>query len=192
MNPSDKVAFLALIDDDPHKLMQLLEFENETNLFLSLKDVETPPLFHDSPPLISIAIYLEAFKCISALLIHSSNLTITDSKGRLPIHFAAACNQISTLAIFQTQGADLAAVDSSHRNILHYATLFDHFSLAKWIIAQQLPLKMEDSSLFTPLHFAVERSNYDLVSYLLSLPNIQQTKTESGWTPLLFAAKSNK
>ena len=101
MKREDKEMFLALVDDKPDVVTTILELNNQTNLYLSLDGIEIPPLLHDSPPLISIAIYLEAQKCISALLIHSSNVNITDAKGRKPIHFAAACNQIPTLKILE-------------------------------------------------------------------------------------------
>lgn len=187
----EKQALISLIDDDPSTLITILGLTNKVDIRLSLKDLEIPPILCNSPPLISVAIYLNAKKCISSLLIYHSNLNIVDDKGRAPIHFASAFGLTYVLDLLDKEGANMTAVDIKGKNILHYAASFDRVVLFKWIISKKYNLEMKDGKWFTPLHFAVERKNLDLVNYILINNIIEQTPNKNGWTPILLAAKNN-
>ena len=192
MDGNEKRFLSSLVRDDSESLITLLELNNITDFRPSLATLDVPPILQNSPPLISIAIYLNSKKCISSLLVYKSNLNIRDSKGRTPIHFAVAFNQIETLELLEREGANMLSVDDKGRNILHYASCFDNLALFQWIIAKHFELNNNDNQLFTPLHFAVESRDLNFVNYLLANNIIKQTPNINGWTPILLAAKHDQ
>jgi ankyrin repeat protein len=174
MDREEKQTILALIDDNSEIVTTILELSNSVNIQLSLKTIEIPALLTHEPPLISVAIFLNAIRCISALLVHKSNLSITDSLGRCPIHFAAACGNIDILDLLAHEHANLLATDAKGRNILHFAAKFGHVHVLQWITAKRLRLAMTDEQGFTPLHFAAESGNLSVMSHLLEMDSAQR------------------
>jgi ankyrin repeat protein len=191
MNREDQQLLVALIDDNAEIVTTILELTNSVNVQISLQSIEIPSLLSHDPPLISIAIYLNAMNCIASLLIHHSNLSITDSLGRAPIHFASAFGQLAVLDLLAHAGANLSATDSKSRTILHYAAQFGHRHIIQWITAQRLGLPITDTQGFTPLHFAAESGEAAIVTQLLEI-DPSQPASATGWTPILFAAKNDR
>jgi ankyrin repeat protein len=190
MNPEEKQLLLALIDDNPAVVTTILDLTNSVNIQLSLHSIEIPALLGHSPPLISVAVFLNAINCISALLVHRSNLTITDSLGRTPLHFAAAFGNLDILELLTQAGACLTVTDSKERNILHYAAKFGHRHVIQWITAKGIELSGIDRNGFNALHFAAESGDDSVITQLLFM-SCPQVKSVGGWTPLLFTAKHN-
>jgi hypothetical protein len=179
MDREEKEVILALVDDNVSVIVAVLELKNVVNIQLSLKSIEIPALLSHSPPLIAVAIFLEAEQCTAALALHKSNLALTDSIGRYPIHFASARGNLPILDILEQAGADLTVVDSKGRNILHYAAQFGRCPAMQWISAKHVRLEVADHRGFTPLHLAAELGDLYAVSYLLSIDD-QQICSASG------------
>jgi ankyrin repeat protein len=191
MNREEREVLLALIDDNAEVVTTLLELTNSVNIQVSLKSIEAPTLLSDDPPLIAIAIYLNAMNCIAALLVHRLNLSITDSLGRAAVHFAAAFGQLAVLDLLAQAGADLSATDLKSRTVLHYAAQFAHGHVIQWITVQNLGLPIADGQGFTPLHFAAESGDEAIIAQLLAM-DPSQLASVTGWTPILFAAKNDR
>lgn len=175
----EKGIILALINDQVEVVNTYLELNNTVNIQLSLEGIDRPPIMRDSPPLISVAIFLSAKKCVAALSLHKANLSVTDSAGRAPIHFAAAGGELEMLETLAIQGADLRATDNKGRSILHYAAQFSQHTVAQWIFAHHLELQTEDEAGYTPLHFAAEAEDIRITELLIS-NGMKQTKSHLG------------
>jgi ankyrin repeat protein len=173
MDREEKQMILALIDDNPEIVTAILELSNSVNIHLSLKTIEIPALLSHEPPLISVAIFLNAIRCISALLVHKSNLSITDLLGRSPVHFAAACGNVDILDLLAHERADLLGKDAKGRNILHFSAKFGQVRVLQWVTAKRLRLAIADQQGFTPLHFAAESGNLSVISHFLAMNGSQ-------------------
>ena len=170
---------IGMTNDDPDVIAAYFEMCGVSNAQLSLKCIDIPPILKNEPPLIAVAIYLGAQKCVRFLASFKSNLSISDACGRVAVHFAAACGELEILAMLAEQNALLTAVDSKQRNILHYAAQFGQCSIVKWILAKKLKLNMDDEVGYTPLHFAAECGKEEITEALLE-SGIEQTRSTNG------------
>lgn len=175
----EKEIILGLINDDVDLINTYLELKNTVNVQLSLEGIDRPPIMRNFPPLISVAIFLHAERCVSALAMHKSNLDVRDDAGRAPVHFAAAGGELEMLEMLADQGADLTATDNKNRTILHYAAQFTEPNVVQWILSNDLDLNVDDDAGYTPLHLAADSGDNKVVELLIN-SGMPQTKSVLG------------
>ncbi|EAY16639.1 hypothetical protein TVAG_434760 [Trichomonas vaginalis G3] len=146
----------------------------------------------NSPPIISVACYFGSINCFRYLFNHGAVLSIADTIGRLPVHYAAAGGSMPICDELDNLGADFQALDTSGQSVIHYACKFGHTSLVQKFYLRGFDLESPDIKEIRPIHLACYNNNTELLSFLCEQSVDIECSTRFGDTPLKIILKLNE
>jgi hypothetical protein len=143
------------------------------------------PLLRQWPPLISIAAFYRAVRCLRYLLSQSANLRALDSARMSVAAFAVAGGDLEVIALLAASGASFAGT-------LFTAAENGNITAFRWVFLTQIePVHARDRAQRTLLHAALKGRNWDLFNWLwehmrasLSLQDamdLRQAVEAQGW-----------
>ncbi|XP_067056627.1 histone-lysine N-methyltransferase EHMT2-like isoform X1 [Acropora muricata] len=121
------------------------------------------------------------------------NLQVIKSKGKTPMHAAAAGGYVDIIAILRLAGCDLNLVDSENRTPLFDAVNYHKVKAVEYFIECGAHLTSKDSKGTTCFHLAVRQGHADIIKILFKTGQFDiNEKDDGGWTPLMWAAESKQ
>ncbi|OHS99055.1 hypothetical protein TRFO_08621 [Tritrichomonas foetus] len=151
-----------------------------------------PKILQDNPSLLSIAAFYGSEKCVDFLLNSNTRVSIADSAGRTPSHFAAAANKVAILDKLNSHKHPIRIClpDSHECSISHYAALHDHVDVLKWCLQNNIPIDIP-SKLGSPIHYACKAKSKNVIQYLANL-NIEAKKANPSLDSSNFPINMNR
>ena len=155
-------------------LPQLQQPGDVTTEFKLSADQEEP---NTNVTLLHIAAYhglLDIVKTLKEFSSHSSK----DNNGCVPLHYAAATNNLSVIDYLITEKGCEPTVATTRQNLpLHAACRYGHLNTTKYfIIEQNCDPNCRNRDGLTPLHFASQGGHTNVIQYLI---------TEIGCDPMI-------
>lgn len=182
---------------DPYmvKALNQDDVDQFQNLFISISNVNSrlspihiyDPLLRSRPPILSVCIYAGARNIVHFLLMNGADIQLYDSKGRLPLHFAACSGNTDLVVDLLQFGCDMNSTDFYQRNVLHYAAEFGCYETVILMFTYGFDLTSRHYRGWTPLHFSAWNNSIGIAKFLLENgadPEVESTNNE---TPLQFA-----
>ncbi len=169
----DTVAHFAAAFDLTDILKQLHEMD--VNLLNKTNNRQSPPLF--------IAILSNKLDAIEYLLT-VTDLTLTDSRGRNALHYAAIYGTDEVLQKIIPYFS-VNSIDGEHCTALYFIIKDQQISKMKTLLNAGAQLNIE-SSMQLPLHTAVLSLNRDLVDLILEYNGDINVTNSEGITPLFM------
>jgi ankyrin repeat protein len=107
----------AIVADDPDWFGESLRrtILVATNFRMRLVGLCVPEFLDSSPPLVSVACFYGAQKCLSLCLSLGMDAAITDLRGRTAAHFACAGDGVDCIAVLNAAGLPLSNRDLGRR-----------------------------------------------------------------------------
>lgn len=172
----------AVVEDHVEIVAELLEAGADVNL-----------VNNDWPPMICSAMGLERPAMLRVLLEHNPDLTKTDSKGNMVLHYIDKLTPVESARLAVNAGASMTAVNNDQSPPLCFAI----YALCKEEVLQYLLSK--DATLaslakppsgdaYNPIHAACQISSLPIVQMLLEKgADINMTSEGALGTPLISA-----
>ncbi|EAY19683.1 hypothetical protein TVAG_432790 [Trichomonas vaginalis G3] len=133
-----------------------------------------PDILAYNPPILGVAIFLKARKCI--MLVDVCELALVDSRGYTLAHFAAASGDIELYAQFDATYS-YTREDTKKDLPFHLASYYGHLSIVK-AIAQNNRYIYFDHNGHTCASLATMNGHYETLDYLISNSFFQNTSVE--------------
>lgn len=112
---------------------------------------------------------------VNELLAQDSLLvSLKNSRGFSPIHFAANFDQIEIAKSLAAYGADLSIKDRLGRMPSHWAASTNSIEILEWLSQNNISFDIKDDSGKTPIYYAITGNADNAVDFLIS-NNIQLT-----------------
>ncbi|XP_030598586.1 ankycorbin isoform X2 [Archocentrus centrarchus] len=129
--------------------------------------------------------------CLSVILAHGVDLSITDAAGFSPLHLAAKNNHIECCRKLIQSKCPIDGVDSSGKTALHHAAASGNIQIVQLLCELKSPINLKDADGFTSLLLAAKHNHVEVCSTLLDCGAEINTSDSSGRTALMLAAESN-
>lgn len=129
--------------------------------------------------------------CLSVILAHGVDLSVTDAAGFSPLHLAAKNNHIECCRKLIQSKCPIDAVDSSGKTALHHAAASGNIQIVQLLCELKCPINLKDADGLTSLLLAAKHNHVEVCSTLLDCGAEINTSDNSGRTALMLAAESN-
>ena len=132
---------------------------------------------------------------IKLLIQHGVDLFALDSRGLIPLHYAASNNNIPAAEILIENGADVnfksISTDYATVTALHLASKLGHIDMVKFLIKNGVNCNLQTSANLTSLHLLAYTGNIELAEILLKNGANVNSQLTDKTTPLHMAIKYN-
>ncbi|XP_033951515.1 ankycorbin isoform X1 [Pseudochaenichthys georgianus] len=128
--------------------------------------------------------------CLSVILAHGADLSITDAAGLNPLHLAAKSNHIECCKKLIQSKCPIDAVDSSGKAALHHAAASGNIQTVQLLCELKTPVNLKDADGLTPLLLSAKHAHAEVCSTLLDCGAEVNTFDNSGRTALMLATQS--
>ncbi|XP_033979467.1 ankycorbin isoform X2 [Trematomus bernacchii] len=128
--------------------------------------------------------------CLSVILAHGADLSITDAAGLNPLHLAAKNNHIECCKKLIQSKCPIDAVDSSGKAALHHAAASGNIQTVQLLCELKTPVNLKDADGLTPLLLSAKHAHAEVCSTLLDCGAEVNTFDNSGRTALMLATES--
>ncbi|KAK5900784.1 hypothetical protein CgunFtcFv8_025715 [Champsocephalus gunnari] len=128
--------------------------------------------------------------CLSVILAHGADLSITDAAGLNPLHLAAKSNHIECCKKLIQSKCPIDAVDSSGKAALHHAAASGNIQTVQLLCELKTPVNLKDADGLTPLLLSAKHAHAEVCSTLLDCGAEVNTFDNSGRTALMLATES--
>ncbi|KAJ4925836.1 hypothetical protein JOQ06_008022, partial [Pogonophryne albipinna] len=128
--------------------------------------------------------------CLSVILAHGADLSITDAAGLNPLHLAAKSNHIECCKKLIQSKCPIDAVDSSGKAALHHAAASGNIQTVQLLCELKTPVNLKDADGLTPLLLSAKHAHAEVCSTLLNCGAEVNTFDNSGRTALMLATES--
>uniref|UniRef100_A0A3Q1J6Y0 Uncharacterized protein n=1 Tax=Anabas testudineus TaxID=64144 RepID=A0A3Q1J6Y0_ANATE len=129
--------------------------------------------------------------CLSIILAHGADLSITDAAGFNPLHLAAKNNHAECCKKLIQCKCPIDAVDSSGKTALHHAAASGNIQTVQLLCELKSPTSLKDADGLTPLLLSAKHAHVEVCNTLLDCGADINTCDNSGRTALMLAAESN-
>ncbi|KAK1884088.1 Ankycorbin [Dissostichus eleginoides] len=128
--------------------------------------------------------------CLSVILAHGADLSITDAAGLNPLHLAAKNNHIECCKKLIQSKCPIDAVDSSGKAALHHAAASGNIQTVQLLCELKTPVNLKDADGLTPLLLSAKHAHAEVCSTLVDCGAEVNTFDNSGRTALMLATES--
>ncbi|KAI9524717.1 hypothetical protein NQZ68_016726 [Dissostichus eleginoides] len=128
--------------------------------------------------------------CLSVILAHGADLSITDAAGLNPLHLAAKNNHIECCKKLIQSKCPIDAVDSSGKAALHHAAASGNIQTVQLLCELKTPVNLKDAEGLTPLLLSAKHAHAEVCSTLVDCGAEVNTFDNSGRTALMLATES--
>lgn len=129
--------------------------------------------------------------CLSVILSHGADLSITDAAGSNPLHLAAKNNHTECCKKLIQSKCPIDAVDGSGKAALHHAAASGNVQTVQLLCEQKSPINLKDADGLTPLLLSAKHAHAEVCSTLLDCGAEINTSDNSGRTALMLASEAN-
>lgn len=129
--------------------------------------------------------------CLSFILTHGADLSVTDLAGFSPLHLAAKNNHTECCRKLIQSKCPIDAVDGSGKTALHHAAASGNIQIVQLLCELKSPINLKDTDGLTSLLLATKHSHAEVCSTLLDFGSEINTSDNSGRTALMLATESN-
>ncbi|XP_041666698.1 ankycorbin isoform X2 [Cheilinus undulatus] len=129
--------------------------------------------------------------CLSVILAHGVDLSITDGSGLNPLHLAAKNNHIECCKKLIQSKSPVDAVDSSGKSALHHAAASGNIQAVQLLCELKSPVNLKDADGLTPLLLSAKLAHAEVCSALLDCGAEINTSDNSGRTALMLSCESS-
>lgn len=133
------------------------------------------------------AAHYDDVRRVDAYLERGWAINEADSRGRTPLHCAAAAGSVSGARLLLEHGADIDALAPGGGGALHLALTGGHAEMALFLIAQGADVHQAAAGGITPLHLACRSGMTEVATALLDNGAKVNALTGQGQTPLFLA-----
>ncbi|KAK5851934.1 hypothetical protein PBY51_023447 [Eleginops maclovinus] len=128
--------------------------------------------------------------CLSVILAHGADLSITDAAGLNPLHLAAKNNHIECCKKLIQSKCPIDAVDTSGKAALHHAAASGNIQTVQLLCELKSPISLKDADGLTPLLLSAKHAHAEVCSTLLDCGAEINSIDNSGRTALMLATES--
>ncbi|XP_029301032.1 LOW QUALITY PROTEIN: ankycorbin [Cottoperca gobio] len=129
--------------------------------------------------------------CLSVILAHGADLSITDAAGFNPLHLAAKNNHVECCKKLIQSKCPVDAVDGSGKAALHHAAASGNIQTVQLLCELKSPINLKDADGLTPLLLSAKHIHVEVCCTLLDCGAEINTFDNSGRTALMLATESN-
>lgn len=158
--------FGAVTHDDFDKFIELQGNDISIDEPLDIADDFLDTILQNGAPLVAIATFYGAEKCLQWMLNAIDPLHIQDLKGVKLIHFGASSKNFQVFQMILDLGFALDTKDNYERQPIHFAAKYGNLSVLQqcWMDGQDL--QATDAFGYTPLHYAVQFGQPEIINFL--------------------------
>jgi hypothetical protein len=125
---------------------------------------------------------------VKLLLANKADVTVKNSKGTTPLHFAAQEGYKEVAELLLASKADVNAKNNDGYTPLHFAAAQGRKEMAALLLANRADVDAKTNDHKTPLHAAAVYGHKDVAELLLAIKADVNVKSDIGATPLHMAA----
>nr|XP_020461665.1 ankycorbin isoform X2 [Monopterus albus] len=129
--------------------------------------------------------------CLSVILAHGADLSITDAAGFNPLHLAAKNNHTECCKKLIQSKCPIDAVDSTGKTALHHTAASGNIETVQLLCELRSSIALKDADGLTPLLLSAKHAHVEVCSTLLDYGAEINACDNSGRTALMLAAESN-
>ncbi|KAK2888376.1 ankycorbin isoform X2 [Channa argus] len=129
--------------------------------------------------------------CLSVILAHGADQSITDAAGFNPLHLAAKNNHTECCKKLIQCKCPIDAIDSSGKTALHHAAASGNIRTIQLLCELKSPISLKDADGLTPLLLSAKHAHVEVCNALLDCGAEINASDNSGRTALMLAAESN-
>ncbi|XP_056874688.1 ankycorbin isoform X2 [Takifugu flavidus] len=158
---------------------------------LSKKGASAVKLDNDGKSALHVAAARGQTDCLSVLLAHGVDLSITDAAGFNPLHLAAKNDHIECCRKLIQSKSPVDATDASGRTALHHAAAGGNVHIVQLLCELKSPVDLKDADGLAPLLCAAKHGHADACAALLDYDADVNAPDNVGRTALMLACESN-
>ncbi|XP_029372144.1 ankycorbin isoform X2 [Echeneis naucrates] len=129
--------------------------------------------------------------CLSVMLAHGADLSVTDAAGLSPLHLAAKNNHIECSKKLLQSKCPVDSVDSTGKTALHHAAASGNIQTVQLLCELKSPINLKDADGLPSLLLAAKHAHAEVCSTLLECGAEIDASDNSGRTALMLAIESN-
>ncbi|XP_030005735.1 ankycorbin isoform X2 [Sphaeramia orbicularis] len=129
--------------------------------------------------------------CMSVIVSHGADLSITDAAGLNPLHLAARNNHVECCKKLIQSKCPIEAVDGSGKTALHHAAASGNIQTVQLLCELKSSINLKDADGLTPLLLSAKHGHAEVCSALLDCGAEINTSENSGRTALMLACETN-
>ncbi|XP_076613709.1 ankycorbin isoform X2 [Chaetodon auriga] len=129
--------------------------------------------------------------CLSVILAHGVDLSVTDAAGFNPLHLAAKNNHVECCKKLIQSKCPIDAADSSGKSALHHAAASGNIQTVQLLCELKSPINVKDADGLTPLLLSAKHAHAEVCSTLLDCGAEINASDNGGRTALMLASESN-
>jgi ankyrin repeat protein len=182
----------ALERDIPEDLELLTQIEEGMNYIFPPGDAYLPDELLFGSPLLNVAAYYGASKCIDYMMNQGIELAVTDLMSRTCLHMAALSGRIDMLQFEHFQNLDYNAKDWQGRTPLHLAVINGKTDAVAYLIDHEGgDVNARDRLGCNSVLMATEAGNLEMIRFLMER-SAHVIDDRNGYPPLLVALQRHK
>ncbi|XP_056259636.1 ankycorbin isoform X2 [Seriola aureovittata] len=158
---------------------------------LAKKGVSAVKLDSEGKSALHVAAARGQTDCLSVILAHGADLSVTDAAGFSPLHLAAKNNHIECCKKLIQSKCPIDAVDSTGKTSLHHAAASGNIQTVQLLCELKSPINLKDSDGLTSLLLSAKHAHAEVCCTLLDCGAEINASDSSGRTALMLASESN-
>ncbi|XP_022617933.1 ankycorbin isoform X2 [Seriola dumerili] len=158
---------------------------------LAKKGVSAVKLDSEGKSALHVAAARGQTDCLSVILAHGADLSVTDAAGFSPLHLAAKNNHIECCKKLIQSKCPIDAVDSTGKTALHHAAASGNIQTVQLLCELKSPINLKDSDGLTSLLLSAKHAHAEVCCTLLDCGAEINASDSSGRTALMLASESN-
>ncbi|XP_071321535.1 ankycorbin isoform X2 [Trachinotus anak] len=158
---------------------------------LAKKGVSAVKLDSEGKSALHVAAARGQTDCLSVILAHGADLSVTDAAGFNPLHLAAKNNHTECCKKLIQSKCPIDAVDSTGRTALHHAAASGNIQTVQLLCELKSPINLKDADGLTSLLLSAKHAHAEVCSMLLDCGAEINASDNSGRTALMLASESN-
>ncbi|KAH0792515.1 serine/threonine-protein phosphatase 6 regulatory ankyrin repeat subunit A-like isoform X1 [Histomonas meleagridis] len=178
LEDSQSLQFIDIIlQDDEEKLTDFISTLDSVDSRFFLTSKQQFPILSDRPPLLSVACFFKAEKCVQLLLNCGASDQTNDYQQRIPQHFAVSGGSMEIVRLLDTNDTWPVQRDSDNLTPIHYACAFGQLEMVHYFWSKGISFNDSITGPYKiPMYMACANGHLDIVDFMMNKgvdPNVE-------------------